>query len=53
MTIRAPCPASFSAAIRPMPDVAPVMTTTLSRMGPSLDTAETAPYLQKRSRTPL
>jgi hypothetical protein len=53
MTIRAPCPASFSAAMRPMPDVPPVMTTTLLRMEPSLDTAEMAPYLQNRSSTLL
>jgi len=31
MTMRAPWPASRSAAIRPMPVVAPVMTTTLPR----------------------
>jgi hypothetical protein len=51
--MRAPCPASLAAAIRPMPDVAPVMTTTLSRMEPSLDTVETAHYLQNRLGTPL
>jgi hypothetical protein len=36
-----------------MPDVAPVMTTTLSWMAASLNIAEMAPYLQIRSGTPL